>query len=154
VAKTSDNTEKRERRANVHSNSLKNMQEAHPTGHKARVGRYWRVKRGPGDWPYVHTVLAENLLGRKLNPNERVYFVKPSPRAYKDPQPGDIEIRIVAPKGGRPPGRRRYMIRKIMELQYKLEELREQLGDLNEYYGKDRNDMTDPSIPRDWKPKR
>lgn len=128
------------------------LQQPHPIGTKQKVGRYWREKVAPGKWQYTHIILAEQLLGRPLHPNERVWFVNKTPRTYKDPRPEDIEVRIDAPRKGRPPGRRRYMIRKIIELEFQLAELRQRLGDLNEYYGKKRDDMRDPSIPRDWKP--
>jgi hypothetical protein len=137
-------------------NSLANMNKPHPIGYKQKVGRYWRVKVAPGSWEYTHVILAEKLLGRELAPNERVYFTaeKPNPRAYKDPLPDDIEVRIISPRAGKPPGRRKYLIRKIMQLEFELEERKEQLAALNEYYGKKPDDMRDPSLPRDWRPKR
>ena len=131
--------------------NLDNMQKPHPIGHKQKVGRYWRQKIASGKWQYAHIILAEQLLGRELAPNERVWFVNKTPRAYKDPRPEDIEIRITSPRSGRPPGRRKYMIRRIMELEFRLSELREQLGNLNEYYGLKRDNMTDPSVLRDWR---
>jgi hypothetical protein len=138
-----------------HPNSLANLNhKSHPVGYKQKIGKYWRVKLSDGRWEYVHKVLAEQQLGRPLNPDERVYFVEGvSKSAYKDPQPGDIEVRKVVPTAGKPPGRRSSVARRVIELRARLAEAEAHLASLNEFYGRPKDDISDAAKPREWKGK-
>lgn len=144
-----------------HPNSRANLNpKSHPTGYKKRTANgYWRVKL-PKDyplshenyWQYTHIVVAEqNIEGgpRKLNPNERVYFINDH-ADKKDPQPGDIEVRIVSITPGKPPGRRSYWARRVIELEAKLEAAKEQLATHNVFYGRKPDDTSGAFETREW----
>ena len=121
-----------------------------PVGTKKKTNNgYWRVKVSKdypyshhSHWTYTHVALAEQQLGRPLNPNERVYFT--SDRAdRKNPQPGDVEVRIIAISSGKPPGRRSYWARRVIDLRKKLQEAETQLAAHNEFYGRKPDDTSD-----------
>lgn len=131
-------------RANLKSNNV------HPIGYKKKTKNgYWRVKVSGSEWKYTHVELAERQLGRPLNPNERVYFT--NDRANKkDPQPGDIEVRIVAIRSGRPPGRRSFYARRVLDLRQKLKDAEENLAAHNRWLGRPEDDTSGAFETREW----
>lgn len=120
---------------------------------KRQKNGYWRVKVGPSEWKYTHVVLAERIVEggpRPLKPNERVYFTNKN-ADKKFPEPSDIEIRIVAIQSGKPPGRRSFWARRVIELEAKLADAKRQLAVINEFYGRKPDDISGAFETRDDK---
>lgn len=134
----------------VTEKSLANLRpsQLYPVGAKRPVGDYWMVKLPDKSWAYVHKVLAAELLGRPLNPNERVYFVNNSPQAKENPQPGDIEVRIVPPKDGVTPGQRRRIIKRLIQAEEDVKRFSETLARYNAFYGLEPGDRSKAGLPR------
>lgn len=90
-----------------------------------RITNGYTVIRTEKGWVYKHRLIAEEMLGRPLEDNERVSF-KDNDRSNFDP--GNIEIKWKqANRGYR---KRAFLQRKIQNLESKLVELREQLSNL------------------------
>lgn len=141
----------------VSDNSIANLKSKDPlpvgTVRKAN-GKYYKRKLEDGRWVYTHTLAAQEALGRRLRPNERVYFLPDREANYENPVYGvDLEVRLMPPKDGIPPGTRRKLIKKILQAEHDLEVMKEQLAGINKFFKKAPEDMDDPGIPADWAPK-
>lgn len=142
-----------------HPNSLANLQSnEHPVGQKIKTKNgYWRVKV-PKDYPYTHTShwayvhhkVVETSMERRLRPNERVYFKTKTPAILRDPSPDDLEVRIIAIQSGKPPGKRKYWARRVIEDRRRLQESEARLAEINVFYGRKPDDVSDAFETREW----
>lgn len=97
-----------------------------PRGERSSVGakrmapnRYEYTKLDNGKWELTHRLIAEQKLGRKLRPNERVKF-KDNNRSNLDP-----DNIVVTETGASSTERRRAQLQvRIEELQAELDSLR------------------------------
>lgn len=145
-----------------HPNSLANLNQnqGHPVGTVLKTKNGYYREKLPKDypyshnshWQYTHIITAEREMERKLHPNERVYFKNPkaSDRVKKYPRVQDIEVRIVSITSGKPPGKRSYWARRVIELERRLAEAKETLAAINEFYGKAPDDTSGAFETREW----
>jgi hypothetical protein len=104
---------------------------------------YWRVKLPNGKWQLQHIAIAEELLGRPLRENERVFFRN---GIKKDPTANDIEVRLGTRESRTARSRRRRnLINHIEKLRSQLQEAEAELAAINTSIGRPPGDTTIPT---------
>lgn len=115
--------------------------ETRPVGYEHTMKNgFIKVKQHDGSWPLKHHLVAEQMLGRKLAPNERVQL-KNSKESRRDPKPEDITIVVVDPDKppkqhagnmSHPPSKKSQMQKEIDRLHDLLGESQDQIEDLKQ----------------------